>query len=265
MASAEQQTFIAQLHALGVRTGDTVLVHASFNALGCRSMTPTDVIAGLLQVVGDRGNLLMPALSYAQHPPHIHSTLGTPSNVGIIAETFRTRPGTHRSVHPTHSVCGTGPDVAALFTDHHLDTTPCGPHSPFHKLPAMDGKILMLGCGLRPNTSMHAIEELCPPPYLFGEMCEYTITNADGVTYRKWYRTHGFDGWEQRYDRIQMLNVPGMISQGRVLASVSFLIRADALRDAVASTLCECPTYFVDPRPSTPTCPRPDEPGRLAD
>ena len=39
----------------------------------------------------------------------------------------------------------------------------------------------MLGCGLAPNTSMHAIEELVAPPYLFGEPLVYTMVLEDGT------------------------------------------------------------------------------------
>src|SRR5690606_7869867 len=97
----------------------------------------------------------------------------TPSNVGTLAEYFRTRPGTIRSLHPTHSICGTGKRTAELLADHARDFTPCGPHSPLTKLPEVGGQILMLGCSLRPNTSMHGVEELVEPPYLFGPDVPY--------------------------------------------------------------------------------------------
>ena len=38
----------------------------------------------------------------------------------------------------------------------------------------------MLGCGLQPNTSMHAIEEMVKPPYLFGPPLTYHLVLADG-------------------------------------------------------------------------------------
>ena len=249
MNAAESDRLIRQLGDLGVRPGATVLVHSSFKALGCRDLSPAQVIDALLQAVGAAGNLLMPALSYAQQPPEVHDTRATPSNVGIIPETFRRRAGTLRSLHPTHSICGVGPDVAALFADHALDTTPCGPHSPLHKLADVGGMILMLGCGLRPNTSMHAIEELHPPVYLFGDEREYVITDAAGNRYRKRYRTHGFQGWEQRYDRIALLDAPDLCRHGPVLASTSTLIRADRLREVVLDKLTSEPTFFVDREP----------------
>ena len=135
------------LHNLGVQTGDLILVHASLRSLGKWPGGAETVVRGLLQAVGEGGTLLMPALSYEQQPPHIHDTRRTPSNVGALPEYFRQRPGTQRSLHPTHSVCGVGPAVEALFKDHLCDHTPCGPHSPFHLLPDRGGKSLCWAAG----------------------------------------------------------------------------------------------------------------------
>ena len=60
----------------------------------------------------------------------------------------------------------------------------------------------MLGCGLRPNTSMHGIEELVEPPYLYGDHLTYRLILADGEVIEKEYRRHNFRGWIQRYDRV---------------------------------------------------------------
>ena len=55
-----------------------------------------------------------------------------------------------------------------MLCDHVQDNTPCGQNSPFNRLIENAGKILMIGCGLTPNTTMHAVEEYVRPPYLFG-------------------------------------------------------------------------------------------------
>lgn len=175
----------SDLKSLGIKSGDIILVHSSFKSLGYVECGIETVVQGLLRAIGDDGTLLMPALSYMQNPPLMHSTHETPSNVGAIPEYFRKRAGTFRSIHPTHSVCGVGKDVSELFKYHHLDDTPCGPNSPFNRMINFGAKIIMLGCGLRPNTTMHALEEYENPPYLFGEDCIYIITDGDGKTYEK--------------------------------------------------------------------------------
>jgi aminoglycoside 3-N-acetyltransferase len=153
---------------LGVVEGDTVLVHSAFKSLGPVPGGIEVLVQGLLLAVGPEGTLLIPALSWALRPPEIFDLRRTPSNVGAIPEYFRSREGTTRSLHPTHSVCAVGRRTHELLGDHRLDCTPCGAHSPFHKILETSGKIVMLGCGLGANTAMHALEEYVEPPYLYG-------------------------------------------------------------------------------------------------
>ncbi|MFC1719232.1 AAC(3) family N-acetyltransferase [Candidatus Poribacteria bacterium] len=236
----------SDLGALGIQSGDMVLVHSSLKSLGYVKGGPETVIQGLLQAVGDDGTLLMPALSYGQEPHHIHSTRETPSNVGTIPEYFRKRAGTFRSIHPTHSVCGIGKGVPEFFKDHHLDRTPCGPNSPLNRMIDLGAKIIMLGCGLRPNTTMHALEEYEKPPYLFGGECIYTITDWNGKTYNEKYRRHGFAGWKQRYDRVAQLTSASFIRCGNVLEANTYVLGTQGLRAAVLSKMREAPCFFVD-------------------
>lgn len=236
------------LLATGVRPGGVLLVHSSLSALGHVSGGAETAVRGLLRALGDEGTLLMPALSYErvtfQHP--VFDVRRTPSNVGAIPEHFRTRPGTRRSVHPTHSVCGVGPLADTLLREHCLDNTPCGPHSPFHRLRNYEGQILMLGCGLKPNTSMHAVEELAEPPYLFGPPLSYQLILADGSLRRKTYRPHNFAGWQQRYDRVANVLDEKGLRHGTVLAASAFLLEGTHFWDTVLDTLQKNPLYFVD-------------------
>src|SRR5512133_446993 len=194
-----QSRIAHDLLELGVRPGGVLLVHSSLRSLGLQAAAhtrkiPEAVILGMLEAVGPQGTLLMPALSYAsvnaQHP--FFDVRSTPSCVGALTEYFRTRPGTLRSLHPTHSVCGVGRNAANLLGRHQLDTTPAGDHSPFAQVPEVGGQILFIGCGLRPNTSMHAVEEHVIPPYLFGDPVDYTITQADGTQIPMRVARHNF-------------------------------------------------------------------------
>jgi aminoglycoside 3-N-acetyltransferase len=236
------------LREIGVHEAGVLLVHSSLSSLGHVPGGPETVIRGLLQALGPEGTLLMPALSYervrSKNP--FFDVRRTPSNVGAIPEAFRRRLGTRRSVHPTHSVCAVGQRTAEMLDDHLEDSTPCGENSPFRKLRSVDGQILMLGCGLQPNTSMHAIEELSVPPYLFGTPLTYTLTLADGTAIEKTYTRHSFDGWEQRYDRVtEVLQAPALV-RGNVLEAKVHLIRARRLWEAVDAALGHNPLRFVD-------------------
>jgi len=235
---------IEQLQNLGIKRDDTVMVHASFKSLGIAD--PEDFILALLEVLGGDGTLLMPALSDDQDPPNIHNNLTTLSNVGYLAEFFRKRTSTLRSLHPTHSVCGVGGHARELLEAHAQDTTPCGEYSPFNQLFNRHGKILMIGCGLEPNTSMHAIEEYVPPSYLLGSPVVYTLTDAHGNTFDKTYIPHDFEGYTQRYDRVEGLLGGDGLKTGMVGQAKSYLIRSEILFEKVLGMLKKDPFYFVD-------------------
>jgi len=239
---------IEDLRALGIHEGGLLLVHASLRSLGKVDGGAEAVINALLHVLGKQGTLLLPALSFKTvgiDSPFfdVHKT---PSCIGALPEYFRQREGTIRSIHPTHSVCGIGKKAQDLLGDHHKDTSPCGQHSPFYKLPHYDGQVLFLGCGLRPNTSMHAIEELSEPPYLFEGVTTYDITDEDGSTFKMSVRNHNFKGWEQRYDRLGQILDDTALRTGKVLKADCHLIDASTMWTMAHDKLKDDPLFFVD-------------------
>jgi len=242
------ENITADLLDLGVRQGGVMLVHSSLRSLGQVPGGAETVIRGLLGALGGEGTLLMPALGSDgnEGDPPVFDVLNTPTWVGAIAEAFRVRRGTRRSVHPTHSVCGVGRLAKELLAQHEQDNTPCGPHSPFRLLRDYAGQILMLGCGLAPNTSFHAIEELIAPPYLFKEAQTCTLRLADGKVVKKRYRLHGFVGWRQRYDRVMPLLEGKGFVRGKVLKADSHLIDAPAMWAAALSVMRRDPLFFVE-------------------
>lgn len=239
---------VSDLLSVGVREGGTLLVHASFKSLGQIPGGVESVIRGLLSAIGPEGTLLMPALSYEtvtlEKP--VFNILSTPSCVGIIPEFFRLRQGTKRSMHPTHSVSALGPLSDALLSPHIQDSTPCGLNSPFNRLANFKGQILMLGCGLRPNTCMHAIEEIAQVPYLFNPPVFYTLFDAHGQKTEKAYKPHNFTNILQRYDRVDSILDDPDLRTGEVLNAKIHLIEADALRKAALNCLHINPWFFVD-------------------
>lgn len=241
-------TISTQLQDLGVRRGGVLLVHSSMRSLRQTPSSAEEVIVGLLDALGPEGTLLLPALSYASVTPAwpYFDVRTTPACVGALPDYFRTRPGTLRSIHPTHSVTGLGKRAAELLSGHELDSTPVGPHSPFARLPGVEGQILFLGCGLRPNTSMHGVEEHAEPPYLYGELLDYHIRLADGSERRMTVRTHNFSGWAQRYERIAELLQPPDLRTGLVLNASCHLLESSALWPAALAALRRDPLYFVE-------------------
>jgi len=161
-------------------------------------------------------------------------------------------PGVLRSFHPTHSVCAIGARAAEMVADHGLDDTPMGPHSPYRKLPAADGKILMLGCSLRSNSFMHAMEEVAEVSYVLTGYHYFRMTDGEGREITKGIRRHYFNRPDgrvvQRYDRsLDVLDASaGDYTQGEVHGAPCVLIRSAALQEKAVARMKEDETYFVD-------------------
>jgi len=237
------------LKDLGVKPGDSLMVHASLRSLG-EAMPADIVVAGLRRALGPGGTLAMPTLSYetvnAGNP--FFNTEETPSCVGGLSEAFRRQQGVVRSLHPTHSVAATGMNAVELLHDHEKDTTPVGKHSPFTLFPKLGGRILFLGCDLSVNTSMHAVEEQVMPPYLLeDEPVDFVLEDARGRQVTSSVRCHNFKGYRQRYDRLESLLPESAIKRGKLLAADCLLVDAQAAWGAALKALQQDPLYFVEP------------------
>lgn len=175
-------TLAADLLALGVTAGMTVLVHSSLSSLGWVCGGSVTVVEALLDVVTPQGTIVMPTFtdSYSEPAywqesavplawwPTIRATNPafnpqlTPSEgMGQIAETFRTWPGTLRSSHPASSFAALGRYAADITSHHPLDFS-LGEESPLARLYCLDSWVLFLGTGYANNTSFHLAEYRAP-------------------------------------------------------------------------------------------------------
>ncbi len=232
---------------LGINKGDTLLVHSSLRSLG--KVPAEAVINGLLTALGDEGTLVLPALSYMHCNPNNpkFDYYNTPSNVGALSEYFRTSvKGVVRSINPTHSCCALGKNADFVVSSHILDNTPCGANSPFRRVMELNGKILFLGCGTVPNTSMHAIEELSNPDYLFGDCYQYSVTDKYGNNKEISCYAHNFKGVIQRYDRLESLLNEAELKKGKMLSADCHLVYTPAMWEKADKQYRADPHYFID-------------------
>lgn len=239
----------ADLIALGLTSGMTVFVHSSLKGLATPNLSPQDVVSTLCELVGKDGTLLMPAFTYKnvtrQNP--FYSCKATPSCVGIIPEIFRLLPLVQRSLNPVHSVCAIGKNTQELLCEHLLDDISIGVHSPIMKLPRFNGKILMLGCGLAPNTFMHGVENTAGAPYRSIKFdVNYTIEDMQGNRFKYQGGLPDMSMLAQRYDRVKNLLSPEDIAFGKVLNGEAWLIDSAALLKAGVAAIKQSPYFFVD-------------------
>lgn len=237
----------ADAKALGINQGDTVLVHSSLRSLG--GAKANEVIEGLLDALGNEGTLVFPTLSYMNCNPSkpLFDYRNTQSNVGYLPEYFRTEvKGVKRSICPTHSCAALGKNADFVVSGHKDDKTPCGENSPFRRVMQLNGKILFLGCGMNCNTSMHAVEELSVPDYLFGDDCEYKIIDSDGSERTQICKSHGFKGVIQCYYRLADLLNGEELKVGNILKAECQLVYAPAMWEKADKKYRENPHYFID-------------------
>lgn len=196
----------SDLRSLGVREGDTVLVHSSLREFGYVAGGARTVVRSLLDVLGEAGTLVVPAFTAnnsdpsrwartcnrpvpAHEWPAIRERMLpfdpalTPSHrVGAVAEAVRTWPGAVRSGHPQSSFAAVGASARPLLASHPLNCH-LGPESPLGALNQMDAKVLLLGVSFAVCTAFHLAEYHIEPRGTREYEC---VVNIDGR--RQWYR-----------------------------------------------------------------------------
>jgi len=243
------EKLINDLKKAGIEKGIVLLVHSSFKALECKGLTPLLVINAIKEILTDEGTLLIPTLSYktvTKENPYF-SYHDTPSCVGIISEIFRKEKDTIRSINPIHSVAAWGKHAIELTNEHIKDRVTIFYYSPLYKMLKYNAKILMLGCGLKPNTFMHLVENINHLHYRNTVYrIDFKITNQDGNTFSQVGELPDMSNYLQRYDRIEKILSVNDLQESKVLNATTYLIDANQLMQKASEVLKTNPLYFVD-------------------
>ncbi|MFJ2717669.1 aminoglycoside N(3)-acetyltransferase [Streptomyces sp. NPDC087437] len=179
-----RDTIAEGLRDLGVRPGETLLVHSSLSSLGWVCGGQVAVVQGLLDALGPDGTLVVPThcgdlsdparwsrppvpeewwdtirATMPAYDPRVSPSFG----VGVIPETVRTWPGALRSAHPQTSFAAIGPRAAGIVDGHATDCR-LGERSPLARLEALGARVLLLGAGYGSCTCFHLAEYRIPGP-----------------------------------------------------------------------------------------------------
>lgn len=172
----------------------------------------------------------------------------TPSTVGLFSDYVRTRPGAHRSIHPSHSVAVLGPVGEMLCEGHEYSDRPCGPDTPYHALVDLSAAVLMYGVPLTYYTLFHTAEDAADVPYLyFPERTPMRLRNEIGevITIQSWRQD-----WTKPRRFAEMepeLEAAGLLKRtplGR--GFLLFIPDAQAVHEYTVSKLKETPNYLLE-------------------
>ncbi len=157
----------SHLEYIGIKKGDTILVHSSWDEFYNYEGSIHDFINCLIGVVGAEGTLVMPSYPLLRKTTSIFDLRRTPTAAGLIAEEFRNYPGVLRSIN-LHSVCALGPNADYLIADHQFSVTSWDEKSPYYRLGELNAKILSFGMGTRfVGTIMHVADSVLRTKLLY--------------------------------------------------------------------------------------------------
>lgn len=156
----------AALGRLGVKPGDTLVVHASWLPDNGFTGGPAGFVAALQQAVGPDGLLVMPTMTYHDESSAAFLARGqamdarrSPSRMGLLSEVFRRARGVERSLSPTHPLAAWGREAASFVAGHEATPASFGPDSPFARLVDRDARILLVDAPFSTITFTHFLED----------------------------------------------------------------------------------------------------------
>jgi len=245
-----KEIIINGLKKLGLKQGDSVLVHSSLSKFGCVDGGADTVIDAVLGAVGKEGTMLVPTLTgseklSAENPP-VFNVRDTACWTGKIPETFRKRAAAIRSLHPTHSVTAIGAKAKYFTDDHEKCITPCGQNSPYHKLARAGGYVLLLGVGLDCCTLFHTAEEFADVDYVCQkQLVTATTVDYKGIEHKIKIKIHKY-GDERDFVKIEpMLIDKKILVKGKVGNADGRLVKAGKLLELTTEILKAKPDFLL--------------------
>jgi aminoglycoside 3-N-acetyltransferase len=252
---------------VGLRSGMAVLLHSSMHGLGYVVNGALDVIDALLEILGESGTLLMPAHTGQLTDPTDWRNPPIPSrfcetvkqcmrqfdpkttpvrNRGIIAQTFLSYPGVHRSSHPLNSVSAKGAQAAYFTEDHDLHSSE-GIQSPIGRLYEQDGYVLLMGVDLSSCTGIHLAEFIADVPYLGDSLVKVLVRNENGSN--KFVRMKRYPGTSEFFQKL-LLSEPSLratFKQAEFHSSRLIFFKLRPVIDFAVSHLREDSYYLATP------------------
>lgn len=167
----------AQLLKLGVRKGGIAIIHSSSKAIKPTGLTPAEVCEKLLDLMGPKGTLAMPAFPIYRGEPTgparltdsyfvqrlTYDVRRTPPWTGALPRALMGFAGAIRSRHPLNSMVAVGPMAEPMMAANIEGDRPkaCGPGSSWKFCADRNASVVCLGVDTAHSLTMIHVAEDC--------------------------------------------------------------------------------------------------------
>ncbi len=251
------------LDKVGVRPGDSLMLHSSWRELNGYSGKPANFCAALRSYLGPEGLLVMPSLTYHNMSSAEFLATGkpmdvrrSPSAMGLLTEVFRRGKGVVRSLSPTHPLLACGADAANFIEGHAATDRPFGPDSPFSRLLDRNAMLLCLDCGFSSITFTHCVEDrlqtTLPFPLYEADPMPAVSIDRDGNRIETKVRVLSREANRLRREArlVAHLTQNGTLRQARLGNSRFTWIRASDLAAGAQALATQGAHFFDSPQPA---------------
>lgn len=176
---------------LGLKQGDTVIVHCAYRSFVGYNSGPESVIQTIYDIVAPDGTILSPAFTSTKKS----FDKKMPTAAGVISSLLLKLDKCERSVNNVFSMVAIGKKSKELTVDHINCTYAFDEHSPYSKAIDDKAKILLLGLGKKPHkiSLFHCLtyslkDQLSCYKEVYNNNGFYDYTNEYGETVKIEYR-----------------------------------------------------------------------------
>lgn len=188
-----RSTILEALAEVGVKKGDTLLVHSSLSACGHIVGGAKTIIEAIIETIGPDGNFFVPTFQRSEcylnginkrwdHRPSDSRDRASEAVrwVGVLPlEFMRLFPDSPRGLHISHSWAGWGPCAAEVLSHQAEDEPPFSDSSCPMIVKDMSGRILLFGSPVGHTSFVHCFETHFDLPGLGPSY--YDVRLADGT------------------------------------------------------------------------------------
>lgn len=267
-ASIGEKELAEALKRLGVKNGDTLLVHSSLSGIGYLNGGVSAAINALRAAVGNDGTVLAPAFTrpYIYFDGRINKDYGyrpydrrengdfRDKNIytGLLPNAMLKETDMARSNHSTHEWVAIGKNAEKFTSGHGFLDAPTGETSPLKKVLEAKGSVVFLGCGINSNTFIHYVETITNAPYLKNALIGYIDNDGAHKTdiikqhlpgHRSFYSAFNSEFYKEAIKRgLHIYEEPfGMATLYRMDISELYEISMEMFKESSLATLCKDP------------------------